>query len=152
MEPIFVQKKSPILSEVQKFLPQIVQSSSSSYATATAFLFLHGVTDTTHGFNIAFLTFYIKLATQITNIDIHDIGLCRTFILPDTFQQLLTSQNFLASHKSGQKVILTTGQSNHLLATINGMMFYIHTQISVRRWNLHLTTVLIDKVPTSENR
>ncbi len=35
----------------------------SSYTTATAFLFLHGVTNTTHGFNVAFLTFYIKLAT-----------------------------------------------------------------------------------------
>ena len=64
----------------------------------------------------------------------------------------LTSQDLLASHESGQKVILTARQSNHLLATINGMMFYIHTQIAVRRWDLHLTTMLVDKVPTSENR
>ena len=56
-------KKSPILSGVQEFLLQIVWSSNSSYTTVTAFLFLHGVTDTTHGFNVAFLTFYIKLAT-----------------------------------------------------------------------------------------
>ena len=29
----------------------------------TAFLFLHGVTYTTHGFNVALLTFYVKFAT-----------------------------------------------------------------------------------------
>ena len=63
-KPSFVAiQKSSILSIIQGFLLQIVWSSKSSYTSMTAILFLHGVTNTTHGFNVAFLTFYIKLAT-----------------------------------------------------------------------------------------